>query len=336
VAASTWDSVLAEFNRLSQQPPQIGARAAWAQLLEPKIKAVVKLTGVPLIVYETACTTPPGKCQPVLLQIDPSDKIPFHSMLESLSGQKLDVLVHSPGGYAEASETIVEELRGKFGHIRFIVPSYAKSAAAMMVMSGDEIIMDEEAELGPIDPQMLTASGVVPAEAIKEQFRKASEDILADSKKVQVWFPILQALGPGILVQCDNAIDLSKELVTDWLTKYMFRADEDGATKAKKVSDFLSAHSQFKSHARRIKLQHLDSFGLNLKNLRKHPALYKAVWELHCAIDVILSNTPMYKIFYNSDNLGMARFSGMLAGPPVQFMIPGPIAPPGQPPPQQR
>jgi hypothetical protein len=241
-------------------------------------------------------------------------------MLEALSGPKLDVLIHSPGGYAEATETIVEEIRRKFGYVRFIVPSYAKSAAAMMVMAGDEILMDEEAELGPIDPQMLTANGVVPAEAIKEQFRKASEEILGDSKKVQVWFPILQALGPGILVQCDNAIQLSQELVTDWLTKYMFRADKDGAAKAKKAANFLSAHSEFKSHGRRIKLEHLNPFGLNLKNLRSATDLYRAVWELHCAIDIVFSNTPIYKLFYNSADVAMFR-SASGGAPGIQFLI---------------
>jgi hypothetical protein len=339
MGTSIWDSVLIEFGKLNQQGLQPGTRAPWARLLEPKVKRVVDHTGVPLIIYASACTSSALKCPPALLQIDPSDKIPFHSMLEVLSGPKLDVLIHSPGGYAEATETIVEEIRRKFGYVRFIVPSYAKSAAAMMVMAGDEILMDEEAELGPIDPQMLTVNGVVPAEAIKEQFRKASEEILKDSKKVQVWFPILQALGPGILVQCDNAIQLSQELVTDWLTKYMFRADLDGKTKARKTADFLSAHGEFKSHGRRIKLEHLSPFGLNLKNLRNTPDLYRAIWELHCAVDIVLANTAIYKLFYNSANVAMVRQSGVMA-PGIQLMlgqpgqgIPGPGIPiPAQPP----
>jgi hypothetical protein len=228
-------------------------------------------------------------------------------MLEALSGPKLDVLIHSPGGYADAAETIVEELRRKFGHVRFIVPSYAKSAATMMVMSADEILMDEDAELGPIDPQMLTASGVVPAEAVKEQFRKAGDDILADAKKVQVWFPVLQALGPGLLVQCDDAIQLANELVTKWLEKYMFRGDPGGAAKAKKTADFLSDHAQFKSHGRRIKIEHLEPYGLNLRNLRENPKLYKAIWELLCALDIVLANTPIYKLFYNSSDAAVVR-----------------------------
>jgi hypothetical protein len=102
MGASVWDSVLNEFSRLNQQGLHPGSQATWAQLLEPKIKAVFDLTGIPLIIYASACTSSGVKCPPVLLQIDASDKIPFRSMLEALSGPKLDVLIHSPGGYAEA------------------------------------------------------------------------------------------------------------------------------------------------------------------------------------------------------------------------------------------
>lgn len=328
MATSIWDSVFNEFSAISQRPVVPGGRAPWAQLVEPKVKAIFDLTGIPLIVYASACTTSGAKCPPQVLQIDVSDKIPFHSMLEALSGPKLDVLVHSPGGYGEAVETIVEELRRKFGHIRFIVPSYAKSAAAMMVMVADEILMDEEAELGPIDPQMLTASGVVPAEAIREQFRRAGEEILADAKKVQVWFPVLQALGPGILVQCDDAIRLANDLVTEWLTKYMFRGEAEGPIKAKRTADFLSDHSVFKSHGRRIKIEHLAPYGLNVKNLRDNPKLYRAVWELHCALDIIFSNTSLYKIFYNSSGAGVVR-QAPIALPGIQLLgQPIPVGPP--------
>jgi hypothetical protein len=215
------------------------------------------LSGCPLILYATACTAAPNKAAAELLQIDFSDKVGFHSMLEAVSGPKLDVLIHSPGGSAEAAETIVEEIRRKFQRVRFIVPSYAKSAATMMAMSANEILIDEDAELGPIDPQMFTRNGVVAGEAIKEQFQKASEEILKDPRKAQVWFPILQMFGPGLLAQCDNASTLAKNLVRDWLTNFMFAGLPEAATKANEIATFLSDHSYFKSHGRRVKLEHL-------------------------------------------------------------------------------
>lgn len=304
-------------------------RPAWSILVESKVKKVFERTGIPLIVYAAACTGAPNKVPSQLLQIDQSDKIGFHSMLEALDGPKLDILIHSPGGFAEATETIVEEVRHKFGYVRFIIPSYAKSAATMMAMSGDEILIDEDGELGPIDPQMLMANGVTPADAIKQQFEKAHAEIQADPKKMQVWFPVLQALGGGILVQCDNAIQLSKQLVADWLAKYMFRADADRDQKARNVADFLGTHTNFMSHARRVKLENLAPFGLRASNLRADADLYARVWELYCALDIILANTILYKIFYNSAGVGMVRQQqSQVSG--IQFLLGQPgVLPPG-------
>ena len=304
---SVWDSVFAEFTAAQTIPRPPGSRAFWADFIEPKIKRVCDLSGAPLIVYASACTAAPGKAAPELLQIDVSDKVGFHSMLENMSGPTLDILIHSPGGSADAAETIVEEIRRKFDRVRFIVPSYAKSAATMMAMSGNEILIDEDAELGPIDPQMFTRNGVVPGDAIKEQFQKASAEILQDPRKAQVWFPILQMLGPGLLAQCDNASALAKTLVRDWLSKYMFAGAAEGAVKADTIAEFLSDHGYFKSHGRRVKLEHLLSKGVVVSNLRDDANFYRAVWELYCSLDILLTNTPIFKVFYNSDHVAMVR-----------------------------
>jgi hypothetical protein len=95
---------------------------------------------------------------------------------------------------------------------------------------------------------MVTANGYSPAEAIKEQFIKAGKDIASDPKKLSVWIPILQQMGPSLLVQCDNAIELSKTLVRQWLSRYMFDGDSESEKKANEVTEYLGAHSNFKSH----------------------------------------------------------------------------------------
>lgn len=326
---STWSRLLEEYNAEQRQP---GPRAPWARVLSRKIQRVIELTGRPLVIYGSACTTSGKQYSPAHLQLDYSDKISFHDIIERLEGPNLDIIIHSPGGFAEAAETIVEEIRRKFGNVRFIIPSYAKSAGTMMVMAGDEILLDEDGELGPIDPQMLTPNGVAPAEAIKEQFLKASEDILGDPKKLSIWVPILQPMGPALLVQCDNAIELSKHLVREWLTRYMFRGTEDGATKAGLVAEYLGSHANFRSHGRRVKLEHLSraEFGLNIRNLRDDP-IYPRVWEVYCMMDILFANTPVYKLFYNSVDDAMVRQVPQVG---MQLLV-GPQPPPsGQPPPQ--
>ena len=243
----------------------------------------------------------------------------------------MDLLVHSPGGSPEAVESIVESLRSKFTHIRIVIPSYAKSAATMMAMAADEIIMDDDAELGPIDPQMLTANGFSPAEAIKEQFLKASQEIAADPKKLSPWLPILQQMGPSLLVQCDNAIDLSKTLVKQWLTRFMFKGESNAEAMADAVAEYLGQHSNFKSHGRCIRMSALleKNLGLKISSLRADPDVHRKAWALYCGLDVVFSLSPIFKLFYNSNDDGLIRAQAI-----QQILVPGavPKGPGGQPP----
>jgi hypothetical protein len=273
------------------------------------VRALSDFSGRPCIIYATACTTPAKQLPPGALQIDFSDKIGFYEVTQSLSANPVDLILHSPGGSAEAAESIVESLRAKFPHVRVIVPSFAKSAATMMSMSADEILLDDDAELGPIDPQMQTANGFSPAEAIKEQFLKAGQEISADPKRLSVWLPILQQMGPSMLIQCDNAIELSKTLVRQWLTRFMFKGDPEAAQKADAIASFLGQHSNFKSHGRCIRLKQLQeqNFGLKVSSARASVEFHRKIWDVYCAIDVIFGATGIFKLFYNSKDDAIIR-----------------------------
>jgi len=274
----------------------------WARVLSSKIDALVQATERPFIIYGSACTVGRTDVKPSELQIDQSDKVGWHEVLERLDGSDIDILIHSPGGIVEAAETIIEEIRGKFSHLRFFVPSYAKSAATMMVMAGDEIVLDDAAELGPIDPQVHFQNGVSPAKAIQEQFERARDLIKADPSQVSAWYPILQQMGPSLLIQCENAENLSKNLVKEWLTKWMFRGATDEAIRAEKVSNYLADYKHWLSHGRRIKLEHLSNpeFGLKIKSLREDSNIYQKIYDIYLALDIIFVNYGIFKIFYNS------------------------------------
>ena len=97
-----------------------------------KIAAVEQITGRPLIVYGSACTSPGKNVPGQMLMLDFSDKIGFKTITKKIDPPNLDVLVHSPGGLPEATESLVQQLRNKYTSIRFIVPSFAKSAATSL------------------------------------------------------------------------------------------------------------------------------------------------------------------------------------------------------------
>lgn len=301
---SSWNSINDEISRLSQDRPD-----AFDIVRRQKMKAVEEITERPLIVYATDFITPnPLKAQLAgnLMSISLADKDGFDEVTRNLpNNSKIDVLLHSPGGTAEATESIVALLRARFSHIRFIIPNVAKSAATMLAMSGEQLVMDERSELGPTDPQMiLTQEGrviVAPAQAIKDQFKMAQDDINGDPKKLPSWVPILGLYGPALLAECDNHLALAEELVSKWLEQYMFAGDPQAKEKAERIAEQLASHNKFRSHGRRIGIDDLQSLGANILDLRTEPVLHDAIRDLYTAITLTFAGTGAYKIVENSN-----------------------------------
>jgi ClpP class serine protease len=66
----------------------------------------------------------------------------------------IDLIVHTPGGLVLASEQIAFALCKHKAKVTVIVPHYAMSGGTMIALAADEILMDENAVLGPVDPQI--------------------------------------------------------------------------------------------------------------------------------------------------------------------------------------
>ena len=76
--------------------------------------------------------------------------------------QPIDLVLHTPGGLVLAAEQIAHALVGRPGKVTVIVPHYAMSGGTLIALTADEILMDPNAVLGPVDPQI----GDMPAASI--------------------------------------------------------------------------------------------------------------------------------------------------------------------------
>lgn len=277
------------------------------------IRKVEELTGRPLIIYATDFINV-EKIQAAggEVSIDSRDKIAFNEVITGLTGDNLDVLIHSPGGSAEAAEAIIELLRSRFSDLRFIVPDLAKSAATMMCCAANQLLMDEKSELGPIDPQMMIVRGDkqvirAPAQAIVDQFELARKSISENPNSLPVWLPILQTLSPSLLMECENADRLSRELVKSWLEKYMFRADDNKVEKSNKASEYLAKSQEHLSHGRRIGIEQLQELGFNILDTRTLPELQSAIWNLYLSIMITFDTSTAFKLAENGHGRALIR-----------------------------
>lgn len=88
----------------------------------------------------------------------------------------IDLVLHTPGGLVLASEQIARALQKHPAKVTVFIPHYAMSGGTMIAMAADEIVMDENAVLGPVDPQL----GEFPAVSILEVVRLKGKDKVDD------------------------------------------------------------------------------------------------------------------------------------------------------------
>jgi ClpP class serine protease len=66
----------------------------------------------------------------------------------------IDLILHTPGGLVLACEQIANALQRHAGKVTVFVPHYAMSGGTLIALAANEVVMDENAVLGPVDPQL--------------------------------------------------------------------------------------------------------------------------------------------------------------------------------------
>lgn len=92
------------------------------------------------------------------------------------SDMPIDLILHTPGGLVLAAEQIAHALVRHQAKVTVFVPHYAMSGGTLIALAADEIVMDENAVLGPVDPQL----GQYPAASILSAVKRKDVNELDD------------------------------------------------------------------------------------------------------------------------------------------------------------
>ena len=316
----TWGQILTELK--ATRSPQ-GTGRDFDGVRRKYLKALNSHTKRAAILYSAAFLES-RPIPPADLQIGLQDIPGFMEALSDVKEKQLDLILHSPGGSAEAAESVVTYLRKRFEHIRIFVPVAAMSAATMIALSADEIVMGQHSQLGPIDPQFIvnTPEGPrsAPAKAILNQFELAKKEC-KDASNLAAWMPILRGYMPGLLTQCEDSRTLAVTMVSTWLKQYMFANDKDAETKAAEIAKWFADYESFQSHGRRVSPDEAIKKGLKVVWLESDNILQDAVLSVHHATMHTFSSTPASKIIENHNGRAWVRMTG-------QVVIQAPVAPP--------
>jgi len=258
------------------------------------IKKIQGITEAKLIVYTANPNFSPNF-------IDQNDIRFINDLLQSIGDvKKLDLMLNSPGGEPEIAEKIAMMCRAHCQTFRVIVPNSAKSAATMIALASDRIVMGYLSEIGPIDPQIrvVTPEGrfhFVPAHSYIDSFKGLQQQIVQGTPPHAV-IPSLQQLRPELIDMCLKAIAFSRQFAENWLSKYMLRHNVE---KAREVAKELANIQRWLSHGKVINCKDARELGILVEEVPKDSELWKLIWELHCRSEHLLNITNNVKLFEN-------------------------------------
>jgi ClpP class serine protease len=115
---------------------------------------------------------------PGSISIDDSEAV-LRAIRLTPADQPIDVILHTPGGLVLAAEQISKALLERKAKVTVFVPHYAMSGGTLIALAADEVVMDPNAVLGPVDPQIgdMPAASIVRAVEIKGP-KAVSDEIL--------------------------------------------------------------------------------------------------------------------------------------------------------------
>lgn len=257
------------------------------------IREMNKETGRELIVYISPI-------QP----IEVSDILGFSDLLHNTKDSPVDLLIQSPGGDIDAAEKIVNLCRSRSSAFRVIVAESAKSAATLIALASDEIIMGDTSELGPIDPQITitTPQGQTikrPAQSFLDGLKTIKEQADEDGELSPVYYPLLSNLDPALLDYCEKSIRRAQQFAQKWLEKSQLKNDP---TKAADIAKSLADNQQWLSHGAVIDADEAKALGLNVKHLEHDDPLWQQIWRLYCRYFTDAQAEGYEKIFESSES----------------------------------
>lgn len=139
------------------------------------IKKIETLRGSKVITYVTSDRQGPVNAHVAM------DIIPIiSSQLRKIGKQeKIDLVLYSAGGDTMVPWRLVSMIREYCNHFSVIIPYKAHSAATMISLGADEIVMSDMSELSPIDPSTANVFNPIDPQNPQNRIPISVEDVMS-------------------------------------------------------------------------------------------------------------------------------------------------------------
>ena len=206
-------------------------------------------------------------------------------LVNSDTSNGVTLLLDAPGGDGLAAERIIQLCR-RYSKKDFetIVPARAKSAATMVCLGSDRILMGATSELGPIDPQIPMKFGDAWQWVAAHYVIRTYDDLMARAVQLQQGHiePFLQQLAQFNATQIQMlraATKLSENIAVTSLKRGMLKAVSLKDIR-KRIKCFTDPDVTL-SHGRALSIEHLEGCGLTIEELDLGSELWKTARDLY-------------------------------------------------------
>lgn len=206
-------------------------------------------------------------------------------LVNSDTSKGITLLLDAPGGDGLAAERIIQ-LCKKYSKKDFetIVPARAKSAATMVCLGSDRILMGATSELGPIDPQIPMKFGENWQWVSAHHIIRTYDKLMAEAVNLKIGHidPYLQQLAQFNAVNIEMlraATKLSESIAITSLKRGMLKKFKAKSIKSK-IECFLNPDITL-SHGRALSIEHLEKCGLNIEEIDLSSDLWKNARDLY-------------------------------------------------------
>lgn len=263
------------------------------------------------------------------LAIGPWDVIPIFSLLSEIGKvDTINLIIDCGGGYADDAYKIASVIHEFCEHLIILVPFKAKSAATVLSLSGEKIIMSLLAELGPCDPMINVDESLVTPTGIPVRLPEEEEDsskrrrkrqinalalrdfleisgILQKNEKGEVTgydcgklIPFCEKgiLNPWLLGDFERSFKQSRQWSENLLKRYMFKNDADSDNIVSEIAYKLSEGYYY--HGYPIGRREAEELNLKVEDMPDN--LWDKISELMSAYDVMKKEQNLQTIIETS------------------------------------
>lgn len=203
-------------------------------------------------------------------------------------GKPITLLLNSPGGEIDPAEKMIHLLReaspSSSTALEVVVPDYAKSAATLMAIGADRIVMSDFSELGPIDPQVKPPAG--PRVSVFAHLRAYD-----DAEERCAMHPENPAFADAFGKFDQVSIVVLRQIKSRARTCAENLLKRRGINPTAVVSDLMDIR-RFPSHRQMIDWRTAKDIGLHqVEHLDSRSDLWKMYWELYQSLAKVSGHT---------------------------------------------